>query len=252
MRVLCLTYGYVTGLVEADFLYATGHDRPLPPVPLSLYLIEGAGPLTLVDVGASTEWALRKGVVAYREPTALLGTVAVRPDEIERVVLTHLHWDHASAVSDFPRALVVVQRAELEGWEGAIDLPADLAWVHRGRVERELLDHLRRPGRCRIVEGDVDLGDGVRCYLAPGHTFGNQLVVVGDAPGQIVLAGDAVFLRENVERMIPLGNGIDQIAQLRAFQRARDLATSGVLVPGHDPTVVGAMRAITDQVAEVV
>jgi glyoxylase-like metal-dependent hydrolase (beta-lactamase superfamily II) len=142
------------------------------------------GRTILVDVGigpagapAST-WAPTPG----RLPEELTAA-GIPPAEVDTVVLTHVHADHVGWAVDgdagtpyFRNARYVLQRAEVAALEGAL-----VTW---------LLDPLRAAGQLSIVDGNVDLGRGVRVVVTPGHTPGHQSVLVEAANGPVLVAGD--------------------------------------------------------------
>lgn len=144
------------------------------------YLLrDAAGRTVLVDTGVGPEgspassWAPVPGALG-----AELARVGVAAEEIDAVVITHLHSDHASgAVIDglpaFPNARHVLQRAEIE------------------TAAEVVLDQVVRPlgERVHVVEGRADVFPGIRILHAPGHTPGHQVVQVGD----LVLTGDLVL-----------------------------------------------------------
>ncbi|GAA2851125.1 hypothetical protein GCM10010517_08700 [Streptosporangium fragile] len=144
------------------------------------YLLrDAAGRAVLVDTGIgpadspASSWAPVPGRLG-----AELARVGVTPEEVDAVVITHLHSDHASgAVAGgapvFPNARHVLQRAELDAATEAV------------------LDHVVRPlgERVQAVDGRADVLPGIRVLLAPGHTPGHQVVQVGD----LVLTGDLVL-----------------------------------------------------------
>ncbi|MDP9847493.1 MBL fold metallo-hydrolase [Streptosporangium lutulentum] len=144
------------------------------------YLLRDAvGRTVLVDTGVGPEnspaasWAPVPGILG-----AELARVGVAPEEVDAVVITHLHSDHAGgAVIDgspaFPNARYVLQRAEID------------------TAGEKVLDHVVRPlgERLQVVDGHSDVFPGIRALLAPGHTPGHQVVQVGD----LVLTGDVVL-----------------------------------------------------------
>jgi glyoxylase-like metal-dependent hydrolase (beta-lactamase superfamily II) len=144
------------------------------------YLLrDAAGRTVLVDTGIGPQdgpaasWAPVPGTLA-----AELARVGTAPEEVDTVVITHLHSDHAGgAVADgapvFPNAEHVLQRAEIDA------------------ASETLLDGVVRPlgERVRVVDGDADLSRGVRVLHTPGHTPGHQIVRVGG----LTLTGDLVL-----------------------------------------------------------
>jgi len=160
-------------------------DRPVR-LPIPAYLIETAEERILVDTGLHPA-AVADAAAHYGRPQPL-GPFQIEQDasiaeqvdlsSLTKVVLTHLHFDHAGALSLLPRGLpVLVQRRE---WEAGHDaaaiernffLPADYADLHP-----------------TLIDGEHDLlGDGsIRLILTPGHTAGHQSVAIGS----LVIGGD--------------------------------------------------------------
>ena len=78
----------------------------------------------MVDAGFHAEkWMKRYGFYHWESPEDVLAKVGVRPEEIEKVFLTHMHFDHANNVGAFPNADVYVQWEEYRGWLEALALP---------------------------------------------------------------------------------------------------------------------------------
>ncbi len=144
------------------------------------YLLrDRAGRLTLVDTGIggtdslASSWAPVPGTL-----TGELAAAGVAPADVDTVILTHLHSDHASgAVSDgrplFENARYVVQQAELDAADGL------------------LADRVLTPlkGQLLAVDGDAEVTPGVRVHLTPGHTPGHQIARVGE----LAVTGDLVL-----------------------------------------------------------
>ena len=245
------TYGYLAGLPHAFMVYGTGWHDVMPPVPLNVFAVKAGGTVVLFDAGSTATWAARKRVQDYVDPLELLRRVEIGPAQVDHVVISHLHWDHATNVAAYPRATVHLQRSELEGWRAALGWGEEFRWVYRGRVERDLIDWLAGSERVRLADGDAEVVPGIRCHLAPGHTFGTQFLSVEAAKGRVVLASDVVYLYENLERMLPLGNGLDQVEMLRSFVKARESASPNLVVPGHDPTTVDRFELLEPRVLRI-
>ncbi|MEU7453899.1 MBL fold metallo-hydrolase [Streptosporangium roseum] len=144
------------------------------------YLLrDAAGRTVLVDTGIGPEdspaasWAPVPGALGSE-----LARVGVRPEEVDAVVITHLHSDHASGaviggVPVFANARHVFQRAEVDA------------------AAEEVLAQVVRPlgERVQVVDGQADVLPGIRVFHTPGHTPGHQVVQVGE----LVLTGDVVL-----------------------------------------------------------
>ncbi|MFD0569061.1 MBL fold metallo-hydrolase [Kitasatospora gansuensis] len=146
------------------------------------------GRTVLVDTGLggpdspAAGWAPVPGRLATE-----LAAAGVRPEQVDTVVLTHLHSDHASgslaadgSTPAFPNARYLVQRTELD-WLEASGSP--------------LLDAVVRPLRAAgcldARAGEVTLAPEIKVFATPGHTPGHQSVAIGDH--QLVVAGDVVL-----------------------------------------------------------
>lgn len=182
------------------------------------------------------------------------------PDDVDHVVLTHLHHDHSSNNDLFPDAEFLVQRIELETARDplalfAMSYPADNV---------ESLSDLDTT----VVECDYRLREGIELVRTPGHSPGQQSVIVETAAGPHALVGDLVYNRHNLEPGItsivdatgrtievtpvetdylPPGTHTDVMACYDSMDRIRHLiGDDGTIVPSHDPRVVGQTYPDTD------
>lgn len=148
------------------------------------------GRVTLVDSGIgpvgspASSWAPVPG----RLPEALV-EAGIETDDVDTVVLTHLHSDHfgwsvgLDGMPTFADARYVLQQAEV-------------AEVAGGPVEQFVVDPLRRTGQLHEVDGrarlSIDRGEAVTVIPTPGHTLGHQSVVISGRDDEIVVTGDVV------------------------------------------------------------
>jgi glyoxylase-like metal-dependent hydrolase (beta-lactamase superfamily II) len=102
------------------------------------------------------------------------------------VVLTHLHFDHADNLDLFPKACVVVQRAELAA---AVDpVPSQRIYYWKSTIDNLLAR--KKPAQLRVIDGDAELFPGFRLLFVPSHTEGMQVAVVTTAKGRAALVSD--------------------------------------------------------------
>jgi glyoxylase-like metal-dependent hydrolase (beta-lactamase superfamily II) len=164
-------------------------------------------------------------------PAARLEALDVDPATVRWVVLSHLHFDHAGGLHQFPNATVVVQARE---WAAGFD--DDLA--ARYFLPRPYFD-LGHP--VLKVEGEHDLfGDGaVTCLPSYGHTPGHQSLRVRSDQGDHILTGDACYFCQVVEsRQFPgFSDARAMNRSLDALLARREAGT--VMVFGHDPSQWG-------------
>jgi N-acyl homoserine lactone hydrolase len=226
------------------------------PVPVPAFLVEhpGAGPI-LIDTGFHPSVAVK--------PTENLGRLArftfkdidMKPEQavaaqlrergiaatdVKVVVMTHLHIDHASAISDFPEATFVVSKAE---WDAATT-----QGQFHGYVPRQF-DHAFDYRLLDFENGDANsfsgfarsfdlLGDGsLRCVYTPGHTLGHLSVVVRTAAGEVLVAGDALYLRRTLDDThLPYRTEDEHLFRrsLREIQQYARETPEARIIPGHD------------------
>jgi glyoxylase-like metal-dependent hydrolase (beta-lactamase superfamily II) len=207
----------------------------------------GAAKPIVIDTGMKGDFSPSgKGYENVEDPATVLAKVGLAPDEIETVILTHLHFDHAGNLDRFPNATFHVQRAEYDGWKRVFEMPDGLGsdnarWPLSSinPNDFEILDALIADGRVAFLDGDAVIAPGVTCRLARDtHTFGSQWVEIETSDGPYVVAGDCVYWYANIERMWPpayvQGNTWNLI---ETYRRLRTLLADDIdrIVPGHDP-----------------
>ena len=240
MRVELLNVGWIS---SAAGIWRRGASRTRNiRFPVPAYVIETETERILVDTGlhpdAVGHRAHRYGADAALGPVALElpASVAeqVEVEALTKVVLTHLHYDHAGGLALLPSWLpVVVQRRE---WEAGLDRAASARnYFHE-------VDYAFAAERVELVDGDCNLvPDGsVRLLWTPGHTPGHQSVRIGE---QLVIGGDVSHFAAGFDdHRFPIF-GDDFVAQAASAERLRALRDEGVTVlPGHDPEVLEPRR----------
>ena len=181
---------------------------------------------------------------------AQLGRIGLKPDDITYVVVSHLHLDHGGNVGKFPNSTLVVQKDEIRnafwpepGTAGPY-IPGDIAPLRSDLGEA-------MPNKYKMIQlnGDMDIfGDGsvvVKRWV--GHTPGSQMMVVRlPKTGTIILTGDNVYFRENVEKNIlpNVALAYDPPGILRAYEWIRYLQATekADFFTAHDPDAFKALK----------
>ena len=188
-------------------------EKKIPPdernrirMGLNCLLVETRTETVLVETGIGAAKLPGKyrdiyGADPSRGVVDALAEAGVAPDEVDRVVLTHLHMDHAGGTTvktedgyepAFQNALYTVQRQE---WEDA--LRADRQTVRGYNTASDLLP-LERAGVLSFVDGDVEVCPGVHTIVTPGHTRAHQSVLVRSGGETVCFVGDLVPTRHHV------------------------------------------------------
>jgi glyoxylase-like metal-dependent hydrolase (beta-lactamase superfamily II) len=246
--------------VTLKVLQALLRGKPPHVVPVPAFLIRhpSAGAI-LVDTGLhpsiATDGRENFGRLGSRfgKPTleagedvpAQLRKRSLDPGEIPIVVMTHLHLDHTSAISEFPNSTFVVSEDE---WEAASSGPRPLLNGYR----RGHFDYAFDYRTVDFERGGVDsyatfgrtfdlFGDGsVRLAFTPGHSAGHMSVVAHLKERDFVIGGDAMYTYGQLEGSAPLPprpfdahNLRRSLQELKLFHREFPHA---VITPGHDPS----------------
>jgi glyoxylase-like metal-dependent hydrolase (beta-lactamase superfamily II) len=212
-------------------------------IPFYLWLIQGEGRTILVDAGASAKQAEEANpglaqvfgeACAWRikpeeEPVARLAELGLSPDDVQTIILTHCHPDHALGIKSFPKAELVMSQS---AW-AALDSPAHPALVSPAVFPPEVLNLLRSElnGRFRLVGDGEEFVPGIRCYRLGGHSPDLTAVTVETSAGEVVIASDGAIFYDSLELGVPSA-GYNFVESLNALEWIKQ--RGGIVLPGHD------------------
>jgi glyoxylase-like metal-dependent hydrolase (beta-lactamase superfamily II) len=243
--------------LKAQWALLTGKPPLSVPVPTFLIRHPSAGAI-VVDTGLHPSIATDGGenfgkLLAHvtkpqLEPgedlPAQLRKRGLDPGEIPIVLMTHLHVDHASAISEFPQSTFVISEVEWEA--GAAGSLPTLNGYRRGHFDyafdyrtvdfdRGGIDSYATFGRTFDLFGD----GSIRLAFTPGHSAGHMSVIAHLKEHDFVIGGDALYSSRQLEGDAPLPprpfdahNSRRSLQELRLFHREFPHA---VITPGHDP-----------------
>lgn len=165
---------------------------------LNCLLIKTGGKCVLVDTGIGDKLSSRlREIYKFGPKAGLLGSLArlgVKPEDIDYVINTHLHFDHCGGntrrdneqhVPAFPNARYVIQQQE---WFCAQNLD------ERTRSSYRASDYLpiEEAGQVEFVDGDESVLPGIKVLLTNGHTLGHQSVLITTKEGTAFYPGDLI------------------------------------------------------------
>jgi len=224
-----------------------------------VWVLKGTGPgasghTVLFDAGFYRDQFLKAWKPTdFVKPSEAVAKVAVRPEDVTDIIISHIHWDHVDGADLFPKARVWLQRAEYEHYVDAQGHPRA-----RGidTVDAEMLGQLNRAGRIHLIDGDAqEIIPGITAYTGGRHTFASEYIRVLTQQGRVVLASDNVDMYENLEKHVAVAAVFvpaDTVANLQAQDRMRQLASDPkFILPGHDPEIFVRFPSPGDGVAEI-
>lgn len=269
---------FSTGTFSVDYknMIDGGESRKIE-IPIPFYLIRHSKEgVILFDSGLGTRFTeevrrswlnrllqlplpyhLKEDEPAVRQ----LQKIGIPPEAVRTIIISHLHFDHAGGIRDFPNATVIVSQKE---WDHATPAwgSGTLARL-RGYIQEQFEGIKPRLGLVNYspaatrgpFEASYDLfGDGSLILLStPGHTPGHQsLLVTRDDGRKILLTGDAVWVTAGYEKPAPKG------WLIRNFEESKEKAwetTTAIhhfhrenpnvlIIPGHDPDLWPQLRSL--------
>jgi glyoxylase-like metal-dependent hydrolase (beta-lactamase superfamily II) len=242
----------------------TPDERNRVRLALNVALVETAGKRVLIDTGIGDKWGEKErelyGIDRSEALLAGLASLGVQPEDVDVVVNSHLHFDHAGGntrivdgrpVPTFPKARYVVQLGE---WEDATH-PHERS---RASYQEENYVPIAEAHQLDLVQGEAEVAPGVRVVPVGGHTAYHQMVVVEDGGETLVVPTDLVPTTSHLPLPWIMGFDLFPVGTLAAKRRllegaaecgwsllfCHDMRTAvGRVVKRKDRYVLGEVRA---------
>lgn len=196
-KITCLHYGTLSCYKS---LFDGGLDQTRYPFVYSGYLLQKDGRNILVDTGVHQDnivdgkaWADSPAEGGNQFVLDALKGEGLTPDDIEIVMYTHLHNDHAGGMLLFPNSQHLFQRDEY--YNMLHPLPTQK--IRRDYDPRTPGD-LAQIKNVRMIDGDFDMGNGIRLFKVPGHSLGGMAIQVQTAEGKYVITGDMPHIAQSL------------------------------------------------------
>ena len=230
------------------------------PVPIWVWLIETPHGKYLVDTGESSVYHnpghFRNPIDRFVHHTILqinidveenidrqLDRVHVAPEDVDVVILTHLHIDHTDGIRYFPRSEFLVSNTELAKPFG-VPFSTFPGWFRANKISHT---HTDLP-----FEGAYRLSEDLTIVSTPGHTFGHQSVLLSVDDVVLFFAGDATFNEHQVIHSQIGGINVSVNKSRKTLRRIKELSqqTHLVYLPSHDPDSGRRLLDLQKTVAE--
>lgn len=189
------------------------------------------------------------GILNTGRLPGLLQGHGVEPEQVDLVINTHLHADHAGGdtrvkgervVPAFPKASYIVQEAE---WDDANN-PNERT---RATYLPENFLPLREAGQLELIQGDTQITPRVRCVVKPGHVQGHQCVLIDSDGERALYLADVASLAVHLEKLAWVPSY--DLDPMRSIETKREIqqwaiAQDMLLIFDHDPEIgMGRLQA---------
>ncbi|MDI9593993.1 MAG: N-acyl homoserine lactonase family protein [Atribacterota bacterium] len=208
--------------------------------PAPIWYIEGAKSRILVEAGISEENVKECNTAfsKYNDPqfyikkpehdiNKFLARFNVTPEDIDIVILTHLHLDHFANVSAYKNATFIVQDEEIPL---ALTPPAygtfDFYYPEFSHHVLSIIDKIE------AINGDMVIEPGIEIWKLGGHTPGLMAVAIETKDGLAVLTSDSCLTYKNFEYKWPMGCFFNLKDVLEGYKRIEKYAD--IVIPQHD------------------
>ncbi|MCC8150803.1 MAG: N-acyl homoserine lactonase family protein [Lachnospiraceae bacterium] len=254
-------YFFSSGILESTKgLFVNGGGKTPFNVPVPFFLIQHKGKNILFDTGNhkdDQEGHLLKRLIDGVKPVfseeewapKAIEKVGLKAEDIDFIIVSHLHHDHAGAIAEFPNATVIVQKSEYDYVRRPDyfmtqayyndEAPAPVTNFNMDGMDALEMNNVDWYFLDGWNDNKFDLfGDGkIVIYFTPGHSVGHQsLLVRTDNDGSFLLAADACYVEENISSGVLPGLVVDCQSYLQNLKTFRLLEKTGVkIVTGHDP-----------------
>jgi glyoxylase-like metal-dependent hydrolase (beta-lactamase superfamily II) len=226
-------------------------ERNRIPMSVRPLLVRGRGTNILIDAGIGDKMSAKDAdIFAFDRTMTLdrsLAAAGLQPDDIDVVIATHLHFDHAGgftvmaagkAVPRFTRARHFIRRGE---WEDAMH-PHER---NRASYFRENYVPLLEADLVEFVEEDGEVVPGVSVLRTGGHTMHHQIVRIDSGGRTAVFAADLLPTTAHLDDPWIMGYDLYPVDTLMYKKRflAEAIAGGYVIFFEHDPLIAaGTVR----------
>ena len=167
-----------------NFINGDPHEEA-SPLDYFVWVAQRSDHVFVIDTGFGEEAARQRQRQLLRRPADGVKALGFAPEQIEDVIITHLHYDHAGTLDAFPRARFHIQDREMAFATGRCMCHPALRHAFAVDDVTALVRHVYA-GRVAFHDGDEELAAGLSVHRIGGHTAGIQSVRVWTRRGWVV------------------------------------------------------------------
>jgi glyoxylase-like metal-dependent hydrolase (beta-lactamase superfamily II) len=213
------------------------------PLAANSLLVRASGQNILIETGNGTKWDVKLrniyGFVDGDPHGEALTRAGVKPEDIDLVINTHLHFDHAGGntklvngkvVPAFPKAKYVVQRAELAHAMRPTERDRASYYAHD-------FEAITKAGQWQFVDGDCEVLPGISVVKIPGHNLQIQGVKICGGGKTLMLVADLIPTRHHLPLPWIIAYDLYPLTTLETKRKwIGEIVRNGWIVAfGHDP-----------------
>jgi len=155
--------------------------------------------------------------------------VGWKPDEVDIVINTHLHYDHCGRNYVFTNARCYVQRSE---FDTAFNPPkSNVRFYDLPAIDKQAISYFK----WHFVDGEYEILPGLRLLPTPGHTKGSQSVFFDTDDGALCVSGDICNLLANINEDKEPSIVTNSEEVFKSLETIRRFAHC--ILPGHEPSI---------------
>jgi glyoxylase-like metal-dependent hydrolase (beta-lactamase superfamily II) len=211
-------------------------------------LVRTGNKYILIETGNGTKWPTKlRDIYGIQEGDPLIDTLAaagVRPNQIELVINTHLHFDHAGGntkildgktVATFPNARYIVQAAEIAH-------AANPTERDRASYFEENFLPIQESGQWHAISGDTEILPGISTVLIPGHNADIQAIKLSGGGKTVFFVADLIPTHHHIPLPWIMAYDLYPLQTLETKRKwIETIVRDGwIVVFGHDPEIPAA------------
>ena len=189
----------------------------------------------LVDTGIDEcEW-IREALSPCERDTdqdivsAIKKHLGWNPEDVDIIINTHLHHDHCGENRSFHNARFYVQEDEYRAAMNPYEHTKNL--YKRNLFDENAVDYFDWV----FLHGEEEILPGLKVFPTPGHSAGQQSVLVKTEEGKLAILGDVANLSANVNENVPVTFALSLVDEMESLKRVRKIAD--YMIPGHEPAI---------------
>ncbi len=211
------------------------------------------GETALVDTGTGKAWGPKfKG---FFPPEQMVSRIGIKPEQVTKIIVTHMHFDHIGGVTDFaqafPTAKFYVQKTEFDFWiNSPLSQRAPYKPLQNPEANKAFAELAKGP-RVIQINGDMVIGPEMQLLLAPGHTPGLQTVLIPTTKGQTIVGSDSAHLFRSFKEDVPSGLITNMPIWLESYDKLRFNAPVENMFPGHDAKMLTDFPKVAEDITQL-